>query len=180
MISAKLRPVLPNTDDRATACRLNSGLVSPSSLLLTPPQLEQNNAKLPHSSPSRSDPARQYKHTEPMATAWHWPSFLQAAWSHSVSAKRRLSIHARSRRAIDNPSTSAVGEATAVAGTSRGTDGIASGSLVRFSAFADGLKHNFDAGCLRFVSASFVIEKRLQLFIGCLPLSCYSGVVADA
>ena len=180
MISSKLRPILPNKDDCATACRLNSSLISPSSPLLAPPQLEQNNAKFPYSGPSRSDTARQYKHTEPLAAARDRSSFLQAAWSRSVSAKRCLPVHARSRRKVDSPSTSTASEAITVAGTDRGIDGVASGSMFRFPAFADGLKHNFDAACLRFVAARFVRERRLQLFIICLPTSCYSGVVADA
>ena len=104
MMSAKLRPILPNKDDCATACRLNSSLISPSSPLLAPPRLEQNNAKFPYSGPSRSDTARQYKHTEPLAAARDRSSFLQAAWSSSISAERCLPVHARSRREVNSRS----------------------------------------------------------------------------
>ena len=101
---ARLRPVLPKTDDRATACRLNSSLVSLSIRLLTPHLLEQNNAKLPYSGPSRTDPARQHKHTEPMASIGNRTSVLQVARTHSIHAERRLPVHAGSRRQVNSRS----------------------------------------------------------------------------
>ena len=109
MISAKLRPVRPNKDDRAIACRLNSSLVSPSSLLLTPHRLEQNNAKLPYSDPSRADPARQYKHTEPLAQTWNWPKVLQATRTSAIHAERCLPVHAGQRRQHYRPGTPSSG-----------------------------------------------------------------------
>ena len=122
MISAKLRPVRPNTDDHATACRLNSSLVSHSSLLLTPPRLEQNNAKLPYSGPSRSDPARQHKHTEPLAPAWYRSSFLQATWAHSLHSKRHLPIHVGSRRKVNSRSQTGNSGCRANRGEKRGLE----------------------------------------------------------
>ena len=119
MISAKLRPVRPNTDDHATARRLNSSLVSPSSLLLTPHRLEQNNAKLPYSGPSRTDPARQYKHTEPLAQAWNWPKVLQAARTSAIHAERCLPVHAGQRRQHDGASTPSSGSLESLKATRR-------------------------------------------------------------
>ena len=122
MISVKLRPVLPNKDDHARASRLNSSLVSLSSLLLTPPRLEQNNAKLPYSGPSRSDPARQHKHTEPLASAWYRSSFLQATWTHSLHAERCLSVHVGSRRQVNSRSQTGNSGRRANCGEKRGIE----------------------------------------------------------
>ena len=141
---------------------------------------EQNRGQLLDARRGGKNPSSQHEHIEPVAAAWDRSSFLQATWSRSVSAKRCLPVHARARCAVDKPSTSAVTEAITVGCSGGGTNGIALSSMFRYPAFADGLKHNFDAACLRFVSASFVIEKRLQLFIGCLPPSCHSRMVANA
>ena len=113
MISAKLRPLLPNRDDLVTACRLNSSLVSLSSRLLTPHRLEQNNAKLPYSGPSRTDPARQYKHAEPLAQTWNWPKILQATGTHSLHAERCLSVHVGPRRQVNSRSQTSNSECRA-------------------------------------------------------------------
>ena len=178
-----MRPIQPNQ----SVPPLNNSLALAASLLPSPSanhpfkyEQEQKYGQLPDARRGGKNPSSQHKHIKPVAAARDRPSFLQAAWSRSVSAKRCLPVHARSRRKVDSPSTSTASEAITVAGTDRGIDGVASGSMFRFPAFADGLKHNFDATCLRFVAASFVREKRLQLFISCLPPSCYSGVVADA
>ena len=178
-----MRPIQPNQ----SVPTLNNSLSLAASSLSSPSanhhfkyEQEQKYGQLPDARRGSKNSSSQHKHIKPMAAARDRSAFLQAAWSRSIHAKRCLPVHARSRRTVDSPGTSTASEAITVAGTGRGIDGVASGSTFRFPAFTDGLKHNFDAACLRFVAASFVREKRLQLFISCLPPSCYSGVVADA
>ena len=65
---------------------------------------EQKYGQLPDARRGGKNPSSQHEYIEPVAAARDRSSFLQAAWSRSVSAERRLPVHVGPRRKVNSRS----------------------------------------------------------------------------
>ena len=118
-----MRPIQPNQ----SVPPLNNSLALAASLLSSPSanhpfkyEQEQKYGQLPDARRGGKNPSSQHKHIEPVAAARDRSSFLQAAWSRSVSPKRCVPVHVGPRRKVNSRSQTGNSGCLAIHGEKRG------------------------------------------------------------
>ena len=108
LISA-LQPIPAYWDAKHTAGHVQSPLTCQCDLALNQRSAEPNHDQLPYTASSSKHSARQYEHSEPMASIGNWTSVLQVARTHSIYAERCLPVHAGQRRQYNRSGTPSSG-----------------------------------------------------------------------
>ena len=96
LISA-LQPTPAYWDAKHTAGHVQSPFTYQCGFALNQRPAETNHDQLPYTASSSKHSARQYEHSEPMASLGNRTSVLQAARTHSIHAERCLPVHAGQR-----------------------------------------------------------------------------------
>ena len=92
-----LQPTPAYWDAKHTAGHVQSPFTYQCGFALNQRPAETNHDQLPYTASSSKHSARQYEHSEPMASIGNRTSVLQAARTHSIHAERCLPVHAGQR-----------------------------------------------------------------------------------